>query len=403
MKNLPKPSDLAHHWALDPEVAYLNHGSFGACPREVLEAQGRRRAQMEREAVRYFIEDYDALIDAARAAVAGFVNASPEDVVFVPNATTGVATALAHLESTLKPGDEILVNDHEYPGCLTNVRRTAARTGASVISVALPFPIKGPEQVEEQVLSRVTARTRVALISHITSPTALVLPVDRIVPELERRGIPVILDGAHAIGQAPGLDVTRLGASYYTSNCHKWLCAPKGVAFLWVRPDRQQGLKPLVLSNNAERPRPGRKHMLTEFDYVGTGDYTGYVSVPDAIRVVGAMAPGGWPEVIRRNHELALRGRDVLCRALGVEPPAPDSMLGSMASVTLPAGPEERPPSRYHDALQDALLDRHGIQVPVWKGGGHRLIRISAQLYNSAEQYEHLGAALVEELALERR
>lgn len=402
MNTLPAPSPLADRWAIDPEIVYLNHGSFGACPREVLGVQSAHRARMEREAVRFFVEDYDGLFDASRGALAAFVRASPQDVVFVPNATTGVTTALANLEPALKPGDEILVNDHEYPGCLSNVRRTAARTGATVVSVALPFPVKGTAQTEELILSRVTTRTRVALLSHITSPTALVLPVERLVPELERRGVTVILDGAHAIGQIPGLDVPRLGASYYTANCHKWLCAPKGAALLWVRPDRQEGFRPLVLSNFADRPKPGRKHLLTEFDYLGTGDPTAYMTVGDAIRVVGAMVGGGWDEVIRRNTALALRGRDILCRALGVAPPVPDAMLGSMASIPLPAPPAPRPAAPYHDALQVELIRRHRIQVPVWSGGGSRLIRISAQLYNAVEQYDYLARALREELDRER-
>ncbi|MFM9997118.1 MAG: aminotransferase class V-fold PLP-dependent enzyme [Phycisphaerales bacterium] len=402
MKPLPALSPLADRWAIDPGVVYLNHGSFGACPREALDAQSAYRARMEREAVRFFVQDYDALIDVSRAALAAFVRASPQDVVFVPNATTGVATALANLEPTLRPGDEILANDHEYPGCMANVRRTAARTGATVVSVPLPFPVKGPEQIEELILSRVTARTRVALLSHITSPTALVLPVERLVPELERRGVTVILDGAHALGQVPGLDVPRLGASYYTANGHKWLCAAKGAALLWVRPDRQEGFRPLVLSNFADRPKPGRKHLLTEFDYLGTGDATPYMTVGDAIRVVGAMVSGGWDEVIRRNHALARHGRDVLCRALGVEPPAPDAMLGSMASIPLPAAASPRPAAPYHDALQLGLIERHRIQVPVWSGGGRRLFRISAQLYNAIGQYEYLAGALREELDRER-
>ncbi len=404
MNTLPAPSALADRWAIDPEVVYLNHGSFGACPREVLEAQSRHRERMERELIRFFVDDYDPLIDASRRALAEFVRCSPEDLVFVPNATTGVTTALANLEPALEPGDEILVNDHEYPGCLSNVRRTAARTGATIVTAPLPFPLSGPDQIEELILSRVTPRTRIALISHIAAPTGLIMPVERIAPELERRGVAVILDGAHAVGQLPNLDVSRLGASYYTANCHKWLCSPKGSALLWVRPDRQKDFRPLVLSNFAEKPKKGRKHFLTEFDYLGTSDYTPYLTVADALRVMGGMVAGGWAEVSRRNHELALRGRDVLCRALGIERPAPDAMLGSMASLPLPAGPAEPKPTRYHDALQDALVDRHRIQVPVWSvppPGGKRLFRISAQLYNSPAQYEYLAGALVEELERE--
>lgn len=405
MKTLPTPSSQAGRWALDPGVVYLNHGSFGACPRDVLDAQSRWRARMEREPVRFFVEDFDRLMDDSRAALARFVRAAPEDCVFVPNATTGVATALAHLEPTLEPGDEILAGDHEYTGCMSNVRRAAARTGATLVTVPLPFPVPGPERIADLVLERVTPRTKVALLSHVTSPTALLLPVERLAPELERRGVAVILDGAHAPGQVAGLDVPAIGASYYTGNCHKWLCSPKGSALLWVRPDRQEGLRPLVLSNFADRPRPGRKRLLTEFDYLGTSDPTAYLAVGDAIRAVAAMVPGGWDEVIRRNHDLALRARDLLCRTLRVEPPAPDSMLASMAAIPLPGppgGPPRRDAGRYHDPLQAALIERHAIQVPVWSGGGRRIIRVSAQLYNSFEQFEYLAAALTEELARER-
>ena len=413
MRALPEPSELWGRWALDPEAVYLNHGSFGACPRAVLEAQRGYRDRMEAEAVRFFVEELEGLIDASRAALAAFVKCRAEDLVFVPNATTGVATVLANLEAVLKPGDELLVNDHEYPSCLNNARRTAARTGAQVVIVPAPFPVRAPDEVYAAVMAAVSGRTRVALLSHVTSPTAIRLPIERLVPELESRGVATIVDGAHAPGQVPDLDLQRLGASYYTANCHKWICSPKGSALLWIREDRQRGFRPLVLSNHAEKPKAGRKHLQTEFDYVGTSDVTAWMAVGDAIRHVGGLVPGGWAEVMRRNHEMMLRGRDTVCRALGVRAPAPDTMLGSMSTIVLPPHPPElgarlrARPTRYHDALQDALLERHRIQVPVWgipgAQGGPRFVRISAQLYNSAGQYEYLAGALAEELDRERR
>jgi isopenicillin-N epimerase len=406
----PRGSDLASRWALDPSIVYLNHGSFGACPVQVLDEQVRLRTQMEAEAVRFFIEQYTPLLDASRDELARFVGCSAEDLVFVPNATTGVATCLEHLAPALRPGDEILAGMHEYPACMNNLRRTAARTGARVVTATIPFPARSPEEIAEAIGSMATPRTRVALLSHITSPSALVLPLERIVPALESRGIAVIVDGAHAPGQVSTLNLGALGASFYTANCHKWVCSPKGSALLHVRRDRQEGFRPLVLSNSAERPRPGRKHLLTEFDYVGTTDVTAWMCVGAAVGTMGSMVPGGWPEVMRRNHSLALHGRELLCRALGVEAPAPAEMLASMATLFLPEHPPERlarlaqRPTRYHDALQDALVDRHGIQVPVWSAPGdpRRLIRISAQLYNSPAEYEYLSEALAEELARER-
>ncbi|MEX2217284.1 MAG: aminotransferase class V-fold PLP-dependent enzyme [Phycisphaerales bacterium] len=405
----PAASELARHWDLDPSVCFLNHGSFGACPRAVLAEQSRLRARMEAEAVRFFVEEYEALIDAARGALAALVGARAEDLVFVPNATTGVATALENLAAGLRPGDEVLATTHEYPGCMTNLRRVAGGGGAVVVPAAPPFPASSSSEAVEAVLSKVTARTRLALVSHITAPSAMVLPVERIVPALEARGVVTIVDGAHAAGQVP-LDLGALGASFYTANCHKWLCTPKGTAFLHIRPDRQAGFRPLVLSNSAEKPRPGRKHLLTEFDYAGTSDYTGWLSVPAAISTMASLAPGGWAGVMQRNHDLAVAARAVVCRALGVEAPAPEGMLGSMAAVFLPPHEGVRQarvvarPTRYHDALQDALLDRWRIQVPVWSipGDARRLVRLSAQLYNAPGQYEYLAAALAEELARER-
>jgi isopenicillin-N epimerase len=239
----------------------------------------------------------------------------------------------------------------------------------------------------------------------------MVLPLEQLVPDLERRGVITIIDGAHAPGFTPRADLAALGCSFYTANCHKWICSAKGSAFLFIREDRQQGFRPWALSNNAEKPRPGRKHLLTEFDYVGTSDLTPYLTIPSALKTMASLVPGGWPDVMRRNHDLVLRGRDAICRAIGVQPPAPDSMLGSMSTIVLPPHDAARlarvmaRPTRYHDALQDALVDRHHIQVPVWSvtGEDRRLIRISAQLYNSPEQYDYLAAVLNEELQAERR
>jgi isopenicillin-N epimerase len=406
-------------------VVFLNHGSFGACPLEVLEEQSRLRALMEREPVGFFVERYPGLLDESRAALASFVGCDAEDLVFVPNATTGVATCLENLAPGLRPGDELLAGAHEYPACMNNLRRAAGRTGANVVTFEVPFPLKSADEVVDAVMAKVTERTRVALISHVTSPSALVLPVERIVRELEGRGIAVIVDGAHAPGQVGGLNLGTLGASFYTANCHKWICSPKGSALLHIRRDQQEGFRPLVLSNNAEKPRPGRKHLQTEFDYVGTTDVSAWMTVGTAISAMaGIVANGatraasgdarwraGWQEIARRNHALALKGREIVCRAIGVAAPAPDSMLGAMATMFLPEhSPERRTrlaarPTRYHDALQDALLDRHGVQVPVWSAPDdpRRVIRISAQLYNSIEQYEYLARALAVEIERERQ
>lgn len=413
MQPRPAPSDLARHWSLDPGIVFLNHGSFGATPIQVLACQTEYRRRMEAEPVRFFVKDVQPLIDRAREALAPFVHARAEDLVFIPNATQAVATIMMNLEATLRPGDELLYTSQEYPACMNTLRRAAARTGATTVMAPLPFPMRSPDEIVNAIMAKVTPRTRALLISHVTSPTGLVLPVERIVPELESRGIACLVDGAHAPGMLADLDLTRLGASFYTANLHKWLCAPKGCAFLHVRPDRQKDFRPLALSNNAEHPKPGRKQLLTEFDFVGTADVTPWLCIPDSIREMAALVPGGWPEIMRRNRELCLWAREHLCRALGVEAPAPESMIGCIATMLLPTDPDPQRrarlaahPSAYHDALQEHLINTWGIQVPVWsiptEQPPRRLFRVSAQIYNTREQYEYLARALIDELARER-
>jgi len=407
----PFPSPLAVHWQHDPSVCYLNHGSFGACPTAVLHAQQRLRNRMEAEAVRFFVEDYAPLMDRARAALGAFLHARPEDFAPIPNATYAVATVLHHLARTgaIKAGDEVLYNDHEYPACLNNLRDVCGMVGAVPVPVEIPFPITGPDQAHDLIMAKVTPRTRAALISHVTSSSGLILPLDRLVPELERRGIRTIIDGAHAAGFIRNLNLTKLGASYYTSNCHKWLCAPKGSAFLWVREDRQKDFRPLALSNNAEKPREGRAQFLTEFDFVGTSDMTPFMVIPEAIDFMGSLFREGWSAIFDHNRALLLKGREILCHELKVEPPAPESMLANLCTIKLPEHPEPLRTklaarrSKYHDALQEALLERHRIQVPIWSVAGKgRTIRISAQVYNSVGQFEYLAGAVGEELGRER-
>ena len=239
-------------WLLDPAVAYLNHGSFGACPRAVLQRQQKWRAQMEREPVEFLVRHLAPLLDKSRRRLAELIGAQPADLAFVHNATGGVNSVLRSLE--FQPGDEILVSSHDYNACRNVARYVARRTAAAVIEASVPLPIAPPEQVTEAVLRCVTARTRLALLDHITSPTALVFPIAELVRELDRRGIDTLVDGAHAPGMVP-LDMERLGAAYYAGNCHKWLCAPKGAGFLHVRRDRQAAIQPPTISHGFNRPR----------------------------------------------------------------------------------------------------------------------------------------------------
>jgi isopenicillin-N epimerase len=387
-------SDFSRHWQLDPEVVFLNHGSFGACPIEVLDRQRRIRDRIERQPVKFFVRDYEPLIDRARADLADFLGVAAQDLAWVANATTGVNAVVRSL--TFNHGDELITTNHEYNACRNALEFAADRAGARLVVVDIPFPVGSPDEVLDRVLESVTRRTRLALLDHVTSQTGLVLPIERLVAELEARGVDTLVDGAHAPGMLD-LDIEAIGAAYYTGNCHKWLCAPKGAGFLHVRRDRQPEVRPVVISHGANSPRSDRSRFLVEFDWVGTDDPSAMLCVPDAIRFMGELLPGGWPELRARNRELVLRGRRMACGALGIPPPCPDEMIGSLAAMPLPDGSPEPPSSAlYADPLQTELLDGWGIEAPVipWPAPPRRLIRISAQIYNHVGHYELLAEAL---------
>jgi isopenicillin-N epimerase len=394
-------SSWAALWPLDGSVAFLNHGSFGACPTEILRHQAALRAEMEAEPVRFLGRELDDRLDVARTALAGFVGADADDLAFITNATGGVNAVLRSLP--FSAGDDLLTTDHAYAACRNTLDYVGQRSGARIVVATIPFPVDSPDAVVDAVLAKVTPRTRLALLDHITSPTGLILPIERLVAELAGRGIETLVDGAHAPGMVP-LDLRSLGAAYYTANCHKWLCTPKGSAFLWVRRDRQADVHPLTISHGATAVRAGRSRFRLEFDWTGTQDPTAWLTVPKAIDYLGALVPGGWPALMARNCALALDMRRLLCAATGTEPACPDEMIGSLASVVLPDSLTGETGWRVRDPLQARLFDGWGIEVPImrWPASPRRLIRVSAQLYNSADQYARLAEALRQELAAER-
>jgi isopenicillin-N epimerase len=393
-------NDLARLWALDPDVIFLNHGSFGACPAEVLRHQRELRDRMESGPVRFLSRELDDRLDAARAALAAFVGAHPDDLGFVVNATTGINAVLRSLR--FNTGDELLTTDHAYNACRNTLNFVAAREGVGVVVAPVPFPLTSPDEVVTAVLEKVTARTRLAMLDHVTSPTGLVLPLARLIAELSARGIEVLVDGAHAPGMVP-LDLRTLGATYYSGNCHKWICAPKGSAFLWVRRDRHADVHPATISHGANAVRPGRSRFRLEFDWTGTCDPTAWMTVPTAIDYVGSLVTGGWPAVMAQNRALALEARRLLCAATGTPEPSPEAMIGSLASVVLPDGRASGIAWRRPDPVQTRLFDEWSIEVPVmsWPAPPKRLVRISAQLYNHRDHYVRLAEALRKELAAE--
>lgn len=388
---------LARHWTLDPAITYLNHGSFGACPRPVLEAQQALREQLEREPARFFNREAPLLLAAARKELAQFLNAPVAGLGFVRNVTTAINSVLRSVP--LATGSELLVTDHEYNATRNVLEYAAAERGCRVVVAQVPFPTRGPEAVVEAVLSRVTARTRLAVLDHVTSQTALVLPIAELVRELEARGVDVLVDGAHAPGMVD-LDIGALAPAYYAANCHKWLCAPKGVGFLWVREDRRRDVRPAVISHGANAPVPPERRYGVEFFWTGTDDCTPALAVPAALRFLEGLLPGGLPALRDRNRALALAGRRLVADSLGVPLPCPDAMIGAMAALPVPALPGLPAPEANSaldlDPLHDALFRDHGIEVPVLTCPAHpgRLVRISAQAYNEIDDYERLAAAL---------
>ena len=393
------PSEFAAHWTLDPGVAFLNHGSFGATPRAVLAAQAEWRARMEREPVAFFARDLEPALDEARVALGDFVGADPDDLAFVTNATTGMNIVARSLG--LRPGDEVVVLDHAYGAARNIMAEAAAEAGGRLVTAALPFPGATPQAAREAIMAAVSDRTRLVLLDHVTSSTALVLPVAEIVAELDARGIEALVDGAHAPGMLE-LDIEAIGAAYYTGNAHKWMFAPKGSAFLHVRRDRQERVRPIVVSHGATSPRTDRSRFRLEHDWTGTLDPTPWLSVPAAIEFGARLLPGGWDGVRARGHELALLARDLLGDAVGAPPPAPDGMIGAMAAVPLPFGSaDEAPPAATYDDPAHAALLADGLQVAVsqWPqrpdgAAWRRVLRVSTPPYVDRDDLERFARAV---------
>lgn len=340
-------------------------------------------------------------LEEARGCLAVFVGADADDLAFVPNATTGINTVLRSLSFDMN--DEILVTSHTYNACRNAAAWVANRAGAVVRQADVPFPVAHPDQVVDAVLEAVTRRTRLVVLDHVTSPTGVVFPVEELIASLTDRGIDTLIDGAHAPGMI-SLNLRTLGATYYTGNCHKWLCSPKGAAFLWVRRDRQEEIVPLTISHGYNDPAPRRSSFRRLFDWVGTVDPTPYLCVAEAIREMGTMSKDGWPGVMAANRRLALDAADVLAPALGIERPCPDSMIGALVALPVPgADPSLVDHMSYLPSA--GRVRALGFEVPIygWPDAGSGLIRVSAQRYNTLNDYERLAGVLVEVLAANGR
>lgn len=366
-----------HDHVLDPEWTFLNHGSFGSTPRELLDLQQELRVELEAQPIQFLARELWGRLDANRQAVAAFLGADPAGLAFVRNATSGAASVLQGL--VLGPGDEILTTDHRYRAVHHILGHVAGRTGARVVQAAIPFPIASPRQVVDAVAAAITPRTRVLVVDWIASATALVLPVQQLVELARDRGIPVLIDGAHAPGQVH-VDLDALAPDWFTGNLHKWLCTPKGCAVLWVAEEHRAS------THHAVPSLYYGEGLHREFDWTGTDDPTPWLCAAAAVRRHERL---GGVALRRAHHELVLAARDRLCaRVPFLDPCAPDEMLGAMCSFLLPWSLDHR--DRIRAALDEA-------RVAVLLEGWHdRLaLRISAfASYNRITQYDRLAEVL---------
>ena len=369
---------------LDPSIIFLNHGSFGACPREVLRVCHAWQAEMEANPVEFLGRRSAALLAAARAELGRYLGARAEDLAFVANATHGVNIVARSLP--LEAGDEVLATDHEYGACEGAWEFATALRGARYVRAEIPLPFRRGE-FADRVWEKVTDRTRVLFLSHVTSTTALIFPVAELCRRARAAGILTVIDGAHVPGQLD-LDLTALGADFYTGNCHKWLCAPKGSAFLHVRPEHQAVLEaPAVswgyLALPANDAYTGTTPLERKLQWQGTRDLSAFLSVPAAIAF---QERNGWEAERVRCHALVVETLHRVCAATGLPPPAEDADFGQMAIIPVPAGDAA--------ALQEGLLRDHRIEVPVTSHKGSLFVRMSAQAYNTPRDADALVAAL---------
>jgi isopenicillin-N epimerase len=382
---------------LRQDVVFLNHGSFGACPRPVFAEYQRWQRELESQPVEFLGRRFNDLMQQARRILGEYVHSDPDDLVFVPNATTGLNVVARSLR--LQPGDEVLATDHEYGALDRTWRFVCARQGARYINQPVPLPVESAEQVVEAVWAGVTERTRVLFLSHLTSPTALILPVADLVRRARAADILTVVDGAHAPGQIP-LDLKELGADFYSGNCHKWMMAPKGAGFLYARREVQGLLEPLVVSWGWNRGSEvdtlldlgaSTSRFVDEQEWTGTRDPAAYLSAPAAIQF---QAEHDWPRVRAECHELLRGARRRIEEMTGLPGICPDSpkWYAQMAAFPLPACDAA--------GLQRRLYDEHRVEVPIIEWNGRQLVRVSVQGYNTAEDVVVLVRALANLLTL---
>jgi isopenicillin-N epimerase len=383
----PLRDGLRSEWLLRDDITFLNHGSFGALPKRVFEEQADWRRRIEAEPIEMIARRRIELLQVAKQKIADFVHADPNDFGFVTNATDGINAVLRSMR--LRAGDELLTTSHVYNAVRKAMQYVSGGCGATYREVDVPLPVTSSDQIAERVLSGLSNRTRLLVIDHVTSPTALVFPIRRIIAECNARKIDVLVDGAHVPGMLP-LDIPSLGASYYTGNLHKWAASPKGTGILWVRKDRQADVHPLIVSHHYG------EGFVAEFGWQGTRDLAAWLAAPAGLSF---MAELGFDRIMSHNHAMAAWVQRMLCKRWNAQPisPVDGSLLGSMASIRLPGRLRELTESQGLE-LNQRLYSEFKIEVPIMVWKGHVLTRPCCQVYNTPGEYERL-ADVVSELA----
>ncbi|CAG0936028.1 isopenicillin-N epimerase [Thermoflexales bacterium] len=376
--------NLRDRFLLEPHVIFLNHGSFGACPKPVFDEYQRWQRELERQPVEFLGRRFNDLMLTARSALGAFVGAAADDLVYVTNATVGLNSVARSL--ALRPDDEVLSTDHEYGALDRAWRFLCGKCGAKYLRQPVSVPIRSADEVTDAIWSGVTDRTRVLFLSHITSPTAITFPIKPLIDRAHKRGIITIVDGAHAPGQID-LNLRELGADFYSGNLHKWLMSPKGSAFLYARREMQHLIEPLVISWGWEAENPGPSKFIDEQEWTGTRDIAAFLSVPAAIQF---QRDHDWPRVRSECHELVRYARKQVSKLTGLPPLTHDDpdWFAQMSALPLP--------SCDLDTLKRRLYAEYRIEIPVINWNGRHFLRISVQGYNTRADVDALIAALRE-------
>ena len=376
------PARLKDQFLLDPEIHFLNHGSFGACPKPVFASMVDWQKRVERQPVELLDRQIVAEMKASRRALADYLDCPYDNLVYFPNPTTAINMVARNLE--LQPGDEILSSDHEYGAMDRTWHYMTSKAGATYVKCAVPLPVSTHEEFVENFWQSVTDRTRVIFLSQITSQTGLIFPVAEICRRARDAGILTIIDGAHAPGQIQ-VDLKEIAPDIYTGACHKWLCAPKGSAFLYVRKEIQAWLDPLVISWGYQAEHPSESQFVDYHEWQGTRDMSAFLSVPHAIRF---QQENDWERVRSECHAMVIQARDRIHQITGLVKICPDGeeWLGQMAAIPLPEFDVSR--------LKDRLYREYRVEVPVYRWEGKPFLRVSVQAYNTEEDLLALEKAL---------